>query len=67
MQPNLFLIFEGVMFLLPAFPSNFYHRLLILLFYLFAHYIGIQREYIRLKKRGKPLVMGLAPSDPLYA
>jgi hypothetical protein len=47
-------VVEATAFLLPAFPDARGARLLILLIYWVGHAMGLQREYLRLKRRWIP-------------
>ena len=40
-----FKLFEIVLFLFPAFPPEFYHRILVLLIYVIGHILGVQTMY----------------------
>ena len=45
----LFKLFEGFLFLLPAFPSSFLVRLGVLVIYLISHIAGVQMYYKEFK------------------
>lgn len=51
MKESFFLSFEIMLFMLPALPSSLRARLLILGVYSVGHFIGLQRSYIRFKRR----------------
>jgi|SaaInlStandDraft_5_1057022.scaffolds.fasta_scaffold354553_1 hypothetical protein len=40
-----FKLFEIVLFLFPAFPPEFYYRILVLLIYVIGHILGVQTMY----------------------
>jgi hypothetical protein len=40
-----FKLFEIVLFLFPAFPPDFYYRILVLLIYVIGHILGVQTMY----------------------
>lgn len=42
---SIFKIFEIVLFLFPAFPTEFSIRILILMIYVISHMFGIQTQY----------------------
>ena len=45
-----FLLFECFLFILPALPSEFYIRILILFGYFIAHTCKVQTYYLQIKK-----------------
>ncbi len=51
----LFTIIELIAFILPALPSNLYHRLFILFSYFIAHICKLQYYYSQLKNKYKHL------------
>ena len=41
----IFKLFEIVLFLFPAFPSEFYMRVSIMVIYVIGHILGVQTQY----------------------
>ena len=46
---SLFILFEIVLFLFPAFPPELWMRLLVLFIYVVGHVLGVQTKYKHFK------------------